>query len=160
MISVATPSMPRLRFADHSDFDVEEPLGARRPPIVPSLAGKTAVVVEDEGVTQLQIRTALTRAGMKVLGSASDGIRGVETALSTRPDVVLMDINMPGEIDGLEATRRILAAIKTCVIVLTAYDQYRDEARAAGAAGYLMKPIISQTLIPEVKAASDAYYIV
>jgi two-component system, response regulator PdtaR len=126
--------------------------------IVPSLAGKTAVVVEDEGVTQLQVKKALTRAGMKVLGVAADGAAGVQLALNTRPDVVLMDVKMPGGIDGLEATRQILAAFRTCVIVLTAYDDLREEAKQAGACGYVVKPVTFQTLIPEVKAASDKFY--
>jgi response regulator NasT len=126
--------------------------------VVPSLAGKTAVVVEDEGITQLQLKKMLARAGMSVLGVAADGAAGVELVLRTRPEVVLMDIKMPGEIDGLEATRQILATYATCVILLTAFDAYRDEALRSGACGYVIKPVTSQTLIPQVKAASDRYY--
>ena len=127
--------------------------------VVPSLAGKTVVVVEDEAITQLQIRRALTRAGMQVLGFAGTGVDGVETVLRTRPDLVLMDIKMPGDLNGLEATKLILQQLQTCVIVLTAYDEFRDEAMQSGACGYLVKPVSYQTLIPKVKAAFENFYV-
>src|SRR5689334_13608171 len=108
---------------------------------VPALRGKTAVVVEDEGITQLQIRKSLTQAGMKVLGSAASGLEGVEVVLKNRPELVVMDIKMPGEIDGLEAVRRILGEYRTCVILLTAYDTFREQARELGVTGYIVKPV-------------------
>ncbi len=119
------------------------------------LAGKTAIVVEDEGVTQLQVRIALTKAGMKVLGVARTGREGVELALRTRPQVIVMDIKMPGDIDGLEAARQILAEFDTCVVMLTAFNDYYDEAQKAGASGYVMKPVSFTTLIPLVREAVE-----
>lgn len=117
------------------------------------LAGRTAIVVEDEGITQLQVRRALEAAGVKVVGVAADGVTAVQLALQERPDLVLMDINMPGNTNGLEATRQILAQFDTCVIVLTAYNDFQPEAITAGASGYITKPVTYQTLIPGIKTA-------
>ena len=77
-----------------------------RPEHSPVLAGKSVVVVEDEGITQMQLRRILRNAGLKVVGSATNGAEGVEVVLRERPDLVLMDIRMPGSFDGLEAARQ------------------------------------------------------
>src|SRR5689334_20722321 len=72
-----------------------------------NLTGKTVIIVEDEGITQMQLRRTLKTAGLVVVGSATSGEKGVEAVLKNRPDMVLMDIQMPGAYDGLEAARRI-----------------------------------------------------
>ncbi len=126
--------------------------------VVPSLAGKTAIVVEDEGVTQLQVRMALTQAGMKVVGVAGSGQEGVELALKTRPKLVVMDVKMPGKIDGLEATRQILAEFDTCVVMLTAYHDLAHNAEEAGACGFVVKPVTFLSLIPQIKIAMERHY--
>src|SRR5579862_7659350 len=69
-----------------------------------SLEGKCIVVVEDEGMTQLQLRRILQAEGMLVVGRASNGREAIEVVLANKPDVVLMDIRMP-VMDGLEASR-------------------------------------------------------
>ena len=113
-----------------------------------TLAGKRIVTVEDEGITQLQLSRLLTKAGLLVVGQASNGADGVEVVLRERPDIVLMDITMP-VMNGLEATRRILEQMTTCIVILTAYthDDYRKQARRNGAHGFLIKPVSSETLI-------------
>jgi AmiR/NasT family two-component response regulator len=113
------------------------------------LTGKRVVICEDEGVTQMQLRRALTRAGMTIAGTASNGIEAVEVTLRERPDLVLMDVRMPA-MDGIEATRRIVEAYPVCVIMLTAFssDEHQERAQAAGASGYVIKPIISDVLLP------------
>ena len=86
---------------------------------------------------------------------AADGGQAVAAALKHRPDVVLMDIRMP-EMDGLEATRRILAAPATrgCqIIVLTTFDldQYVYAALTAGASGFLLKDVSPEQLVAAVR---------
>jgi len=97
-----------------------------------------------------------------VIGEARDGAQAVEAAVSQRPDVVLMDIRMPG-MDGLEATRRITADPRlrgTKVVVLTTFDldEYVFGALKAGASAFLLKGVEPQALIDAVRtvAAGDA----
>src|SRR5918911_4546994 len=71
------------------------------------LQGKRAVICEDEAVTQMQLRRALNKAGMAVVGIATNGRDAVEITLRERPDIVLMDIRMP-VMDGIAATRIIM----------------------------------------------------
>lgn len=106
-----------------SQSGAKPPLGSRST----VLQGKRVVIVEDEGITQMQLRSILKRAGLVVLASAVDGVEGVATTLRERPDLVLMDICMPGPFDGLEAARRILAEYHVCIVMLTAFSdaEYR-----------------------------------
>ncbi len=119
------------------------------------LSGKRVIVVEDEGVTQMQLRRLLALAGLVVAGTAGSGPEGVDLALRERPDLVLMDIRMPGEYDGLEAARRILAEQSVCVVMLTAFSEeaYRERAKEIGASGYVLKPVSHMTLLPQLEEA-------
>jgi AmiR/NasT family two-component response regulator len=117
------------------------------------LTGKRVVIVEDEGITQMQLRRVLTRAGMQVVGFALTGAEGIDVILREKPDIVLMDITMPGPINGLEALRQVLTQFLTCVVMVTAYSEYKDQAAAAGAVGYVVKPIDSISLIPQLEQA-------
>jgi DNA-binding NarL/FixJ family response regulator len=97
---------------------------------------------------------------IEVVGEAEDGKEAVEPAERLRPDVVLMDIRMPG-VDGIEATRRIGArGIVTRVLVLTTFDvdEYVYEAMKAGASGFLLKTTPPRQLADAVRtvAAGDA----
>ena len=123
------------------------------------LAGKRVVICEDEAVTQMQLHRALVRAGMQVVGVATNGVDAVSTTLRHRPDVVLMDIRMPGQ-DGITATREICDQMKTCVIMLTAFsgEDSQGEAEKAGASGYIVKPITSDVLIPLLIQALSTYF--
>lgn len=116
-------------------------------PVSP-LAGKRIVTVEDEGITQLQLRKALTVAGLIVVGQARNGEEGVELILREKPDLATMDINMPG-MDGLEATRQVMEQDATCVLILTSYndEEHRHRAEEVNACGYALKPITSEALI-------------
>lgn len=124
---------------------------------LPTLQGRRAVIVEDEGITQMQIQRLLTRAGVLVVGTAGNGADGVDRVLQQEPDLVLMDIKMP-LMDGMEATRRILARFRTCIVLLTAYLEYEEQARQLGACGYLVKPISSLTLLPQLQQALHNFY--
>lgn len=120
----------------------------------PTLKGKRAVICEDEGITQLQLRRALARAGLMVVGTAGNGQAAVEVVLRERPELVLMDIRMP-IMDGLEATRRILAEYRPCIIILTAFadEESQKEGRQLGACGYIIKPVTAESLLPQLEAA-------
>jgi len=112
------------------------------------LSGKRIVTVEDEGITQMQLRKLLTRAGLVVVGQARNGQEGVEIVLREKPDIVLMDITMP-VMNGLDATRFILKQMTTCIMILTAYtpEDCQEEASASGAHGLITKPVSGDTLI-------------
>src|ERR687894_2671787 len=113
---------------------------------------------------------ALVRGGMRVIleaepdirvvGEASDGAEAVEQTIQLGPDVVVMDIRMPG-VDGLEATRRLQTRLpRTRVLVVTTFhlDEYVLEALRAGAAGFLLKDAAPQALVEAVRtvAAGEA----
>ena len=123
-----------------------------------SLAGKRVVICEDEAVTQMQLRRALTRAGLEVVGVATNGREAVETTIRERPDIVLMDIRMP-VMDGITAARQIMEAFPVCLVILTAFanDGYVDQAKQLGAAGYIVKPITSDVLLPLLQKALDDF---
>ena len=112
---------------------------------------------------------ALVRTGFKmileaepdidVVAEASDGLEAVEQIERTRPDVVLLDIRMPG-IDGLEATRRVVRREETApvrVLVLTTFDvnEYVYEALRAGASGFLLKDVPAEKLVAGVRVVAD-----
>jgi len=98
---------------------------------------------------------------IEVVGTAADGAEAVEQARVLRPDVILMDIRMPG-LDGIEATRRLAAeaAGGPRVLMLTTFDQneYVYEAMKAGASGFLLKDVRREELVGAVRtvAAGDA----
>ena len=119
------------------------------------LVGKSVVIVEDEGVTQMQLRRMLKNAGLKVVASAINGEQAVEAVLRERPDLVLMDIRMPGPFDGLEAARRILAEYSVCIVMLTAFsdEEYLKRAEEIKVCGYILKPVTTESLIPKIEAA-------
>jgi DNA-binding NarL/FixJ family response regulator len=120
------------------------------------------VIADDQTLVRGGFRLILGSAGIPVVAEAADGQEAVAAALRHRPDVVLMDIRMPG-MDGLEATRRILAAqggrpdqgvrADLRIIILTTFDldQYVYAALAAGASGFLLKDVSPEHLIAAVR---------
>lgn len=115
------------------------------------------LLVDDHPVVRLGLRGMLdAEPDLTVVGEASSGDEGLAVALAERPDIVLMDLRMPGG-DGVSATERILAAVPgTGVLVLTTFDSDRDILRAieAGAAGYLLKDATPTELAQAVRAAA------
>lgn len=115
------------------------------------------LLVDDHPIVREGLRAVLAaEADFEVVGECGTGDEAIAVAARLRPDLVLMDLRMPG-LDGAEATRRILAAGgRTRVLVLTTYDDDRDILTAieAGAAGYLLKDTPRQTLTAAVRDAA------
>jgi len=112
------------------------------------------VVAEDEAVIRLDLVEQLRELGYDVVGECGDGTTAVDLCRALEPDVVLLDINMPGS-DGLTAARAIAPWGTTAVIMLTAYGQRDlvDKAVQAGAMAYLTKPWSSADLVPAIETA-------
>ena len=115
---------------------------------------KRVLVIEDTADNRRIVRDLLTRSGYEVL-EAEDGQAGVERAAAEKPDLILMDIQLP-LVDGYEATRRIKAnpdLAKTPIIAVTSYALSGDEqkAKAAGCDGYLAKPFSPRDLLAKVR---------
>jgi len=114
----------------------------------------TVLVIEDNEKNRYLISFILRGAGYTVI-EAVTGEDGVATAASEHPDLILMDIQLPG-IDGYETTRRIRASGgsgKVPVIALTSYAMTgdRERALAAGCTGYIEKPINPDTILDEIR---------
>jgi DNA-binding NarL/FixJ family response regulator len=120
------------------------------------------VVVDDEPMVCAHLRTILGSADdLEVVGEAYDGAAGVEAVMRSRPDVVLMDLRMPG-VDGLTAIERIgRLADPPAVVALTTFDadQYVLRALRAGAAGFLVKSTPPEDLIGLVRVAADGHMV-
>ncbi|MFI5915572.1 response regulator [Dactylosporangium sp. NPDC051541] len=117
------------------------------------------LIVDDQALVRTGFAMILMAAGIEVVGEAADGEAAVTAARRLRPDVVLMDIRMPG-LDGLAATRQILAdqplteaGTPLRVIVLTTFDldQYVYAALSGGASGFLLKDVTPDHLVASVR---------
>lgn len=115
----------------------------------------TILLADDQELVRTGLRMILTAEDdLEVVGEAADGHEAVDLAGSLRPDVVLMDVRMPG-LDGIEATRRIMATeLETRVVMLTTFDrsQLVYDSLLAGASGFLLKDAPSQQLVAGVRA--------
>jgi DNA-binding NarL/FixJ family response regulator len=121
------------------------------------------VIADDQELVRTGFTMILTAAGIEVVGQAANGEEAVAATRRTRPDVVLMDIRMP-VLDGLEATRRILADTPATadgqpvrVLMLTTFDldQYVYAALTAGASGFLLKDVSPDHLVHAVRLVRD-----
>jgi two-component system, response regulator PdtaR len=98
------------------------------------------VIAEDEWVIAEQIRLELVKLGHEVVAIAGTGTAALDLCVKYHPDLILMDVRMP-DMDGLEATSRIMTSCPTCVILVTGVPGLKDAAERAGAMGYVVKPV-------------------
>ncbi len=116
--------------------------------------GRTVVIAEDEAIVRLDLREILEEQGFDVVGETGRGDEAVALAKAHQPDLVILDIKMPG-LDGLSAARDINVDRKSAVLILTAFSQRNliEEARDAGALAYLVKPFQQEELLPAIEVA-------
>ncbi|MGY1689337.1 response regulator [Geodermatophilus sp. SYSU D01105] len=118
------------------------------------------VLVDDQAMVRTGLRMVLAaEPDIEVVGEAADGAAGVRVVTDTRPDVVLLDVRMPG-MDGLEAARRIVAAeLPTRIVVLTTFDEdeYVAAALRAGVSGFLLKVAPPEDLVAAVRTVAAGH---
>jgi response regulator NasT len=119
-----------------------------------SSAPPRVVIAEDEAIIRLDLRETLVAQGYEIVGEAGRGDEAVDLVRDLRPDLVILDVKMPG-LDGLSAARLIAAERLAAVLVLTAFSQRElvTEARDAGALAYLVKPFQEKDLVPAIEVA-------
>jgi DNA-binding NarL/FixJ family response regulator len=115
------------------------------------------LIADDQTLVRGGFRLILeSQPDITVVGEATDGFEAVDLATSLEPDVTLMDIRMPG-LDGIQATRRLVRASTTRILILTTFDldQYVYDAMLAGASGFLLKTVRPQQLTAAVRDAAS-----
>ncbi len=132
-------------------------------------AGTTAgtpirvLLVDDQQLLRMGFRLVLEgESDLVVVGEAGDGEQAVRQSLALRPDVVLMDVRMPGT-NGIEATERVVAALPDCrVLILTTFDldEYAFAALRAGASGFLLKDARPAELVSAIRAVATGDAVV
>jgi two-component system, response regulator PdtaR len=112
------------------------------------------LIAEDEALIRLDLKEMLEEEGYAVVAEVGDGQQAVDRAAELRPDLVILDIQMP-VLDGLSAAEKIAGERIAPVIVLTAFSQRElvERARDAGAMAYLVKPFSKNDLVPAIEVA-------
>ncbi len=128
----------------------------------PQLENRTrkrrVVIADDESIIRLDLGEMLTNLGYEVVGEGSDGAVALELAQKLRPDLVIMDIKMPG-MDGISAARELTRARIAPVLLLTAYSEQPlvERAKEAGVVAYLVKPFREAELLPSIEIALSRF---
>ncbi|MFI6704319.1 response regulator [Streptomyces sp. NPDC050509] len=123
----------------------------------------TVLVVDDQPMQRFGFRMLLeSQDDMTLLGEAGNGTEAVRLAAELHPDVVLMDIRMPG-LDGIEATRRIVASgSRSRILIMTTFDldEYAYAGLRAGASGFLVKDALPEELLSGIRAVASGDAVV
>ncbi|MFH8736876.1 response regulator [Streptomyces sp. NPDC017964] len=123
----------------------------------------SVLIVDDQPMQRFGFRMLLeSQDDLTIAGEAGDGAETVRLTARLHPDVVLMDIRMPG-LDGIEATRRIVAsAARTRVLILTTFDldEYAYDGLRAGASGFLVKDALPEELLSGIRAVATGDAVV
>ena len=112
------------------------------------------VIADDEATIRLNVRTMLTEAGHDVVAEAADGFRAVEEARTHKPDLIILDVNMP-RLNGLEATRQIAKEKIAPVLMVMAFNQMETalKNKIPGVLEFIVKPIEEKNLFPAIEGA-------
>jgi AmiR/NasT family two-component response regulator len=115
---------------------------------------RRVVIADDESIIRLDLGEMLTSLGYEVVGEGGDGAVAVELAQKLRPDLVIMDIKMPG-MDGIAAAHELTRARIAPVLLLTAFSEQAlvERAKEAGVVAYLVKPFREAELLPSIEVA-------
>ncbi len=115
---------------------------------------KRILIADDESLIRMDLQEMLRNLGYLVVGEAGDGITALKLARELKPDLVIMDIRMPG-MDGIDAAKTLTEEKIAPVVLLTAYSQKElvDRANEAGVVGYLVKPFKESDLTPAIEIA-------
>ena len=121
-------------------------MGQKRP--------KKVLIAEDEALIRLDLVELLTEEGFEVVGQAADGEEAVKRARELEPDLIIMDVKMPG-MDGITAAEIIGEERIAPILMLTAFSQSElvERARDAGVMGYLVKPFGANEVVPAIEVA-------
>ena len=116
------------------------------------------LIAEDEAIIRLDLKEMMEEEGFEVVGEAADGEAAIRLAREQSPDLVILDVKMPG-MDGLTAAETISSEALAAVLILTAFSQKELVQRAAdaGAMGYLVKPFQKSDLLPAIDVALARY---
>jgi response regulator NasT len=123
-------------------------------PVAERESAPRLLIAEDEAIIRLDLKEMLQEEGYNVVGEAADGEAALRLARANKPDLVIMDVKMPG-MDGLAAAEKVIEERLAAVLILTAFSQ-RDlvrRAAEAGAMGYLVKPFQKSDLMPAIDIA-------
>jgi DNA-binding NarL/FixJ family response regulator len=117
------------------------------------------LIVDDDALFRRRVKELLaTQPDIEIIGEAADGREAVLKARELEPDLVLMDVRMPGT-NGINATRQIKDEMPELkVIILTIYDlqEYREAAMASGAGGYVIKKSLIEELLPAIRGVFES----
>jgi DNA-binding NarL/FixJ family response regulator len=120
------------------------------------------LLADDQPMLRLGFRLVLdAQPDMEVVAEAGDGATAISMTQATHPDIVLMDVRMPGT-DGIEATRQIVAGSTTRVLILTTFDldEYAYAGLRAGASGFLLKDVPPPELMYAIRAVASGDAVV
>ena len=119
------------------------------------MAQTRVLIAEDESISRMDLREMLANLGYQVVGEAADAPTALRLARELRPDLVIMDIKMTPELDGIAAAQLLTEERIAPVLLLTAYSdkEFVDRARAAGVMGYVVKPFRENELVPAIEVA-------
>ena len=124
----------------------------------PARAGARILIADDESLIRLDLREMLVELGYDIVGEAGDGRSALELARKLRPDLVIMDIRMPG-VDGIAAAEELTRERIAPVVLLTAYSDQGlvERAKDAGVVGYVVKPFRQTELMPVIELSLSRF---